>query len=201
MRKTLLAAVLAAAPFAASAADGLSYTYAEAGYVKLHTDAPELDNPELDGGYLRGSFAISEQLHLLGGYGKVSKDINVLGVRVDTDVTQQEFGVGYHLPFSERLDFTADLSYLRQEFEASAQGASDEIDAKGGRASIGLRGKPSPRTEAWLKAGYLDGGDFEGDFVGTLGGQIGFAGMWGVVGEVEMIHDDAQYRVGIRASF
>ena len=201
MRKTLLVALLAAAPFTASAADDISYTYAEAGYAKLHLDVPELDNPELDGGYLRGSFAIGEQLHLLGGYGKVSKNFNFDGVRVDTDVDQAEFGVGYHLPFGERLHFIADLSYLRQQFKAKAEGERIEDDAKGGRISAGLRGKPSPRTEAWLKAGYLDGGDFEGDFVGTLGGQIGFNLTWGVVGEVEMIHDDTQYRVGVRASF
>ena len=61
MRKILLAAaLLAAAPLSAVAAEGLSYTYVEGGWTQLQLDrngAPS--KPKLDGGYIRGSFAIS----------------------------------------------------------------------------------------------------------------------------------------------
>lgn len=205
MRNTLLlAALLAATSFAASAHEP-SYTYVEGGYARLNIDEPDLSNPGLDGGYLRGSFAVSEQVHLFGGYGHVTNDFNLNGIDVELTVKQAEFGVGYHMPFTERVDFTADIAYLRQEIEAAASAggvsASDDATANGGRATLGLRGKPSVRTEAWIKAGYIDGGDFEGDFVGTLGGQIKFNQTWGIVGEVELIEDSAQYLVGVRASF
>jgi hypothetical protein len=215
MRKTLLlAAIVAAAPFAVSAND-LSYTYVEGGYAKLHMDDSQFNDPEGDGGYIRGSFAIAEQVHLFGGFGRVSDDFTVnaldigagvdIDVNVDAEIRSAEFGIGYHMPFTERLDFTADLAYLRQEYKVTASIAgvsdSDKVDAKGGRATLGLRGKPSPRTEAWIKAGYIDGGDFEGDFVGNLGGQIKFSKTWGLVGEVEVIEDSTRYLVGVRASF
>jgi len=49
---------------------------------------------------------------------------------------------------------------------------------------VGLRGKPSPRTEAWVKAGYIDGSHVDkGEFVGTLGGQVNVTPTWGLVGE------------------
>jgi hypothetical protein len=205
MRNTLLLiALLAATPLAASANE-TSYTYVEGGYARLNIDDSETSNPGLDGGYLRGSFAVGEQVHLFGGYGHVSNDFNIEGADVELTVKQAEFGVGYHMPFTERVDFTADIAYLRQEIEAEASfggvRASDEATSNGGRATLGLRGKPSARTEAWIKAGYIDGGDFEGDFVGTLGGQIKFNQTWGIVGEVELIEDSTQYLVGIRASF
>lgn len=203
MRNTLLlTALLAAIPFAASANE-TSYTYVEGGYARLNIDDSETSNPGLDGGYLRGSFAVGEQVHLFGGYGHVTNDFNIGGFDVDLTIKQAEFGVGYHMPFTERIDFTADIAYLRQEIEATASldGASGDATANGGRATLGLRGKPSTRTEAWIKAGYRDGGDFEGDFVGTLGGQIQFSPIWGIVGEVELIEDSTQYLLGVRASF
>lgn len=202
MKKQLaLAVVLATASFTAAAAD-LSYTYVEAGYAKLHIDEDLLDNPELDGGYVRGSFAVSPQLYVFGGVGRVSNDFNLLGAGFDVDETQSEIGLGYHQAMGEQVDFIAELAYLRldTDVEVVGLGSSDE-QVGGGRASLGLRGNLSPRVEGWVKAGYLDGGDFEGDFVGTLGGQYKFNPTWGLVAEVEIIDDNTQYLAGVRASF
>ena len=66
---------------------------------------------------------------------------------------------------------------------------------------MGLRGAPSPRTELWVKAGYLDGSNLSGSFVGDLGGQVKFNATWGLVGEIEVIEDVTRYSVGVRASF
>ena len=41
----------------------------------------------------------------------------------------------------------------------------------------------------------------QGEFVGTVGGQINFSRTWGMVGEVEFIDNANQYKVGVRASF
>ena len=74
-------------------------------------------------------------------------------------------------------------------------------EAEGRNATVGLRGKPSARTELWVKGGYIDGSDFEGSFAGYLGGQVSFNRTWGLVGEVEVIEDTTRYSLGVRASF
>lgn len=208
MRTLIAAALLAAMPFTAAAADGLSYTYVEAGWNKVEINDDWLGDPDGDGGYLRGSFAIADNVHLFGGYSVASKTYRYDGARVKYEVAQPEFGIGYHQAFTERLDFTADLAWLRLNAEAKISGTGDaDLDGtykdhvNGGRATVGLRGKPSSRTELWVKGGYIDGSDFEGSFAGYLGGQVGFNRTWGLVGEVEVIEDTTRYSLGVRASF
>lgn len=203
MKKLVLATALAATPFAASAGE-LSYTYVEGGFSQMKVDSNDATFGDFtgDGGYLRGAVAVSPQFYLFGGYAKVSDSDNVSGTKVEDDVSQAEAGIGYHQAMGERLDFLAELSYMRLEEKISARGiGSFEEDAKGGRIAIGLRGQMSEPLEGWIKAGYIDGGDFSGDFVGTLGGQFKFNPTWGLVGEVEIIDDVTRYTAGVRASF
>ncbi|MHC1655217.1 hypothetical protein ACODUL_18240 [Stenotrophomonas maltophilia] len=212
MRKTfLLAALLAAAPLSATAADGLSYTYVEGGWTQLQLDNGGGSKPKLDGGYVRGSVAIAEQVHLFGGFTSVSKTYNwdyyALRGRAKQKVQSPELGIGYHMPMTDRIDFTADAAWLRlnEEFKLSYDGKAagrlkDHINL--GRVTMGIRGKSSARTEAWAKAGYMDGGnDFKGTWVGTVGGQINFTKTWGLVGEVSGYRDVTQFSAGVRASF
>lgn len=105
----------------------------------------------------------------------------------------------------ERVDFLAELSYLRQDIDLKTSlgnlSVNDSDSFTGGKIAVGIRGAVSDNVEGWLKAGYLDGGDFDGSFVGTLGGQVKFNPTWGIVGEVEIIESESNYRVGVRASF
>ncbi|HZH43509.1 MAG TPA: outer membrane beta-barrel protein [Lysobacter sp.] len=188
----VLALALAAAPFAASAAD-LSYTYVEGGYTRLDTDEDAGDF-EFDGGQIRGSVAIADAFYLHGSYGRVSED--VLGTDVDVDDAQ--IGVGYRLAMGERADFIAELAYVRQEVDIDGFG-DETID--GGRASVGVRGAINDRLEGYAKVNYVDGGDFDGDFSGTLGALVKFNPTWGLVAEVEGDNDARRYLVGVRASF
>ncbi|NIJ81487.1 outer membrane beta-barrel protein [Xanthomonas cannabis] len=212
MRTTLiLAALLAAAPFAASA-EGLSYSYVEGGWNRTEISVNE-DSDDLDGGYIRGSWQIAEPVYVFAGYQRGSKDYRFatgFGRDINVDVTLQQAtaGIGYRQEMTERVDFVADLSVLRTKVEAETKQDGTRIfptssaDSNFGMVNLGLRGKPSPRTEAWIKAGYIDGSDVdEGEFVGTLGGQVNFTTTWGLVGEVEFIDNANQYRVGVRASF
>lgn len=62
MRNTLiLAALLAAAPFAASA-EGLSYSYVEGGWNRTEINVND-DSDDIDGGYIRGSWKIAEPVY------------------------------------------------------------------------------------------------------------------------------------------
>ncbi|MFD0739570.1 outer membrane beta-barrel protein [Lysobacter koreensis] len=202
-KQFVLAAMLAAAPFAATAGE-LSYTYVEGGYAKTHINDDDFNNPEGDGGFVRGSGAISPSFNVFGGVSRVTEEVDasVFGTPVDVEITQSELGLGYHTAMAENVDFLAELAWLRQDVDVDVRGfGSDGESFNGGRASIGLRGRMAAPLEGWVKAGYLDGGDFEGGFVGTLGGQFQFSPTWGLVGEVEFIEDTTQYRFGVRASF
>jgi len=147
-------------------------------------------------------------VYVFGGYERANKDFNLGGGFVLEGTLQQAtLGIGYRQEMTERVDFTADISVLRTKVESDlrlrGRSLDDSSDSSNlGFANLGLRGKPSPRTEAWIKAGYIDGSDVdEGEFVGTLGGQVNFTPTWGLVGEVQFIDDANQYKVGVRASF
>ncbi|KAF1704130.1 hypothetical protein [Pseudoxanthomonas kaohsiungensis] len=208
MRNLLLAALLGALPFTASAADGISYDYIEAGWTQFEINDDWLGDPDGDGGYLRGSFSIARNVHLFGAYATVSTTYDYDDARIKYELAQPEFGIGYHQEMTGNLDFTADLAWVRVNGEVKVSGTGDpDLDGtykdhtNAGRVTTGVRGKPSPRTELWLKGGYLDGSDLDGSFVGTLGGQLAFTPAWGLVGEVEVIEDTTRFNVGIRASF
>ncbi len=207
MRKTLiLAALLAAAPVAASAAEEMSYTYVEGGLTQVRVDDDFLDDPRANGGYVRGSFAIAKQVNVFGGYSQVSDKYRVYGARLKYELAQPELGIGYHMNMSDRVDFTADIAWVRLNAEVKISGVpgyngtyKDHTNAA--RALLGVRGKPSPRTEAWLKAGAIDGSDIDSEFVGVLGGQVKFNKTWGLVAEVQLMNDVSQFSTGVRASF
>ncbi|KUF28643.1 MULTISPECIES: outer membrane beta-barrel protein [Xanthomonas] len=212
MRNTLiLAALLAAAPFAASA-EGMSYTYVEAGYANLKSDGVDA----MSGAYARGSFAIAPQVFVFGSYSRVSDtqrfDLGFPGdedeLRLKYTITQPEIGIGYHMEFTEKLDFVADAAYQQLEVKAkvssSTSSDSDKATVDVARITAGVRGKPSPRTEAWLKAGYFHfngGGQNEGKAAGIAGLQVNLTPMWGIVGEMQFYDSNRQGTIGVRASF
>lgn len=207
MKKTLaLALALATAPFAATGAE-LSYTFVEGGYTKVHVDNEFFDNPELDGGYVRGSYDFGNGVNLIGSASRVSDEIPFLpGVDLELDFTQYELGAGYHMAMSDRVDFLAELAWVRVDFDAELDGENDGENFNGGRGAIGVRGAFNDVVEGSLKANYYDGGDFDGAFTGVLGAQFRINPQWGITAEIEhgellLSDEDTRYTVGVRASF
>jgi len=207
MRKILLlSTLLLGAPLTAIAGDGMSYTYVEGGWNQLQISSSALNDPKADGGYVRGSFAIAEQVNVFGGWSRVSDTTRYRYSSVKTTLDQPHLGIGYHMPISDRLDFTADLAWNRRsgkdEVHSDGMTYTNKTSANTAVGNFGLRGKPSARTEAWVKAGYMDGNNhFDGTWTGTVGGQVSFNRTWGVVAEGQFYDDFAEYRVGVRASF
>jgi len=202
----ILAALLAAAPFAACAED-LSYSYVEGGWNRTEVLVNGTSD-NLGGGYLRGSWQIAEPVYVLAGYQRANKDFNIgSGFVLEGNVQQTTLGVGYRQEMNERVEFTTDISVVRTKVESDVRQRGRSVDASSDSSNlilgnVGLRGKPSPRTEAWVKAGYIDGSHVDkGEFVGTLGGQVNVTPTWGLVGEVQFIDNANQYRVGVRATF
>ncbi len=213
MRTTLiLAALLAAAPLAASAED-MSYTWGELGYTRLDLDVGQ-HNEHIDGGYLRGSIQLAEPVYLLLGFSQLSKTYHPYP-SIDDKLTlnQPSIGVGYRYPVAERIDLTGELSYTYVEAKEELSGYDDYLGYEYldgtykdhsyiGHLDIGVRGKPTNHTEGWVKLGYIDGDDMDsGEFIGTLGGQINFNRYVGLVGEVQYYDDTTQAMLGFRVSY
>src|SRR3970282_1970524 len=115
MKRSLIAlTLLAALPFAASAAEGVSYTYVEGGY-----SATDTDFGDADGFAINGSAAIAPNFHLFGGYnGQKTDDFTAGGLRFDgVDVDQWRAGVGYNHEISSRADLVTRIGSSRAEGE------------------------------------------------------------------------------------
>lgn len=207
MKQLALALALAAAPFAASA-DALSYTYVEGGYNKIHVDDDLLGSSDADGAYLRGSFDLGAGINLIGSIQRVGDSgFFVDGTHYDVDTTQSELGVAYHQSMGERVDFIAELAWVRLDAEISENNVEiGDGQATGGRGAIGVRGQFNDVVEGLLKVNYYDGNDFaDGEFTGVVGAQFKFNPTWGITAEVEHGDlggiDSTRYNIGVRASF
>jgi hypothetical protein len=199
MKKQLAAALVLAPlalalPFAASARDSLgSYGYVEGGFKRLSIDSDVTDDLDFDGVYFRGSAELSDNLSLHGGLalGRSSD------LPVDVDAIELDIGVGYRYNFADNVDLIADATFQRQEFDFDG----DKDSRNNTRIGVGVRGALSNSIEGWVKANYVDGGAYDGDFVGTLGMQVVFSERWGLVGEVDAGGDVSRFNIGARYSF
>lgn len=176
-------ALLAAAPFAASAADGVSYNYVQGGYVATKTDAGKAD-----GWGLGGSVAVHPNVHLFGNYANQKLD------NTSIDIDQWRMGAGYNAPISARTDFVATVAYEKYD-------AGRGFDFSGYSAEAGVRSALTNQLEGYAMLGYEDGGDFAGDAYGRVGALVKFTPSWGVTADVKFIEGDTQWMVGPRLTW
>ena len=187
MKTSLLAlGLIAALPFAASAADGLSYNYAEGGYV--NTDA---QGGYADGWAVKGSVAVAPNFHIFGDY--TSQELN----RGNADVDQWRAGVGYNYGIAPTTDLVARVAY--QKFDPK-----HGLDFNGYSTEVGVRTAFTPMIEGYALAGYEDfskkhGINPDGEFYGRVGAQAKFTPNWGLSGEVKLAKGgDKEWFVGPR---
>lgn len=218
-RIALLALALAAAPLAASA-DELGYTYVEGGYQRL-----DIDNlGEGNGGAINASLAITDNLHVFGGYSRVSEETTITldpafaALQLDVDANWYRAGLGFNHGLGESVDLVVRGAYERVHLDV---GVSDGVSsgsgdgkADGWSVEAGVRGLLAPRFEGWAMAGYADvstmdllGQSVETDegeddqAYGRVGAQFKMTPVWGVVGEARVSDEFNQYFLGLRASF
>ena len=179
----LALAAAAAVPFTAAAADGLSYTYVEGGYVATNTDGGDAD-----GWGVKGSAALNPNFHVFGEFANQDiKDANV-------DFDQWRVGLGYNHQVSQHADLLTRVAY--DKFDA---GGGADFD--GYSVEAGVRGSMTPMLEGYALAGYEDGDEFDGDFYGRLGAQVKFNPNWGVAADVKLADGDTQWFIGPRLTW
>ena len=182
MKRSLLALTLAAAlPFAASAAEGVSYNYVEGGYA-----ATNLSDglPDADGWGVRGSVAFHPNFHVFGDYSSQEFD------NTNLDVDQWRVGLGYNHEISPRADLLTRVAYEKVDLGS--------VDADGWSVEAGARGAFTNSFEGYALAGYQDGDQVDGDFYGRLGATVKFSPNWGVNGDVKFSDGDTAWFVGPR---
>lgn len=214
MRKSLLcAALLAAAPLAASAAEGISYDYAEIGYTQHEIDFKNIsgeDKPDYKGGYARGSYNVTDRINVMLGYSDTREKYSQSGYRVRYKERQAEIGVGFHTPITDRLDFTTDLTYAYIRGRATDNLGNKATDAtNAGRLTVGVAAALHSHINGWAKIGYLqtdsNAEELKDFTVGNLGALFKINDTWGITTEAEIQENryirQLGYRVGVRASF
>jgi len=207
-KQIVLALALAAASLGANAGE-LSYSYVQGGYARTHID--NLGNG--DGFGVDGSVAVSNNVHIFGGYTMQSASED----GIDVDLNSARLGVGFNTPINQRADFIARAAYERADVDVDVPGyGSFDGNADGYSLEAGFRGQLSVDgdIEGWVLGGYAkldsaevedisldtDSGD-DDEFYGRAGLLFKFNPTWGVVAEGRFAQDANQVLVGIRASF
>ena len=154
-------------------ADGFSYTYVQASYGTIDIDNVSVDG---DGLGLNGSFGITDNLNIVGGY--QTADFDSLA-----DADEWTIGLGVHTPVTEMMDVTASVSYVDVEFDALGVPVAED---DGFALSVGLRANVTSLIEINAGVSYVDlsnGGDDTGFGGGVLFNftdmfALGLAGSW-----------------------
>ena len=184
MKRQLLAlAALSVMPFAASAAE-LSYSYVEAGYNLVDVD------PRIEGGALNGSFAITENFSVFGGY--ALGDIHNTGISVE----RARVGGGYNLGVFGNTDLVVRAGYQRTDTDLASSEALD-----GYFAEVGLRGQLNPNFEGYILAGYDKFESVRGEHYVRVGFQANINQNWGIVVDAKKPDSYAEFFIGPRFSF
>lgn len=201
MKRALLALTLAAAlPFAASAAEGVSYTYAEAGYAK--TDG-ENKFSDADGWAIGGSYAFHPNFHVFGSYNQQKTDAFTWNdaIRIPGhDVDHWRLGVGYNHELSKRVDLVTRIAYENNKADYDSFG---EFKLKGGSVEAGVNGTLTPNWEGYAFAGYQDyDNHYDGKFYGRIGTLVKFNQNWGITADAKFIDGgEKEFFIGPRFSF
>jgi Ax21 family sulfation-dependent quorum factor len=197
MKRSLIAlALLAAAPFAASASD-LSYNYIEGGYTRVNGVGAKID-----GAVLNGSIALGSRFHAFGGYEALDLEATAIDIgtgqtfSADADFDTWTLGFGYNHSLTNSTDLVARVGYRNSDIDVPG------FDLKSYFTEVGARAQLATNFEGYAYAGYeRTEGAGDGDYFGRIGGQYSFNRNWGLVADVKFGQSVEQYFVGPRFTF
>lgn len=191
MKKTLLAALLVAAPFstmAASTSNGnLDVYYVDS---SLELDAGGTVDFDGDGFGVRGSGKIADNVFVFGEYQNVEYDpIN----GVELEFQQLRAGLGYLFSSSEQVDFYGKASFLNFQLESNV---TDSADDNGWGVHGGLAFKPASGVTLFGELGYIDVGDLSGPEY-NIGASFNFTEQFGVVANYRISDQETDDDTGV----
>ncbi|HYG07550.1 MAG TPA: diffusible signal factor-reguated Ax21 family protein [Stenotrophomonas sp.] len=195
MKTSLLAlGLLAALPFAAAAAENISYNYVEGDYVRTN---PSGSAGKSDGWGLKGSFAFHPNFHVFAGYNKQKFD-----GPAKVKANQWNIGLGYNYAVTDTTDLLARVAYQNTDPQGNRK------DFNGWALEGGINNSFGPRFSAYVLAGYEDYAKRDninpkGEFYGRLGGQFNFTPNFALSGEAKLYtkNGGVQWMIGPRVSW
>ncbi len=169
-------------------AEGFSYTYLQASYGTIDIDNVSVDG---DGLGLSGSFGITDNLNIVGGY--QTADFDSLA-----DADEWSIGLGVHTPITDIMDVTAAVSYIDVEFVAFGSPIAED---DGFGLDVGIRANLSSLIEVTAGISYVDLSD-SGDDTGFNGGVLfNFTDMFALGLSGDWADDVAIYSISGRIYF
>jgi len=188
MRKGISIVGLATLPLAALGQErGFDYTYVEASYLSSEVEAGPFD-ADGDGLGLRGSFAMSDLLHLFAEYSTQDHDFGI-------DTSALSVGVGLHKPLQSKLDFFGELGWVSAEVDTPV----GDVDDDGIGLSAGLRFRASDSVELEGAINHVNLDDSDTSL--SLRGRYYFNRSFALTGGLLLNDDDTGWHVGVRAEF
>ncbi len=196
MKKSLLTLALAAAvPFAAQAADGVRYNYAQAGYTQLNGD----NGADAKGWSADGSIAVHPNWSIYAGTDQLKIK------NVDAHANQWRLGASFNTALSANTDYIVRGGYQRLSVGADTSGLTirDGTSFDGYNIETGVRSAMAPQLEGYAMVGYerlkeKNGFDPGDGVYGRLGGQFKFTPNWGINGDVKFSSGDTLWTIGPR---
>jgi hypothetical protein len=185
-----LAATAALAPFLAHA-ESVSWSYLEGGYV--NTDIDRFDE-DVDGFALRGSYELTGEVFVFGGY----TDQSTSAAGLDLDVQSWNLGLGYAWPLGQALDLYGKLGYVSAEADLEGFGDADD---DGYSLAVGLRGRAVEQLELEGAVSYVDLSDSGDDTTLDLGARWYFTPQFAFGVEGSFGDDANTYGLGVRWNF
>ncbi|MCP3980220.1 MAG: hypothetical protein GY716_13020 [bacterium] len=129
----------------AAFAEGINWTYIEAGYNNVDLD--DLDD-DGDGWFAGGKFAIGDSYHITARYDDNTTD------DTDADLSTWHLGAGWHGLFGDGADLFGEVAYVDREF--------GDFDGSGWFGRAGVRWRPISLLEVGAGARWEDlGGDID----------------------------------------
>lgn len=170
MKKTLLAALLAAAPFTtmATSAGHLDIYYTDANAEDTSGGGGDVDG---DGFGIRGAGKISDQAFVYGEYQK-----NEYDDAFDLEIQQIRAGLGYLFSSSKELELYGKGEFIN--FQAESDIGDDDDNGWGVHGGVAFL--PAPELRLFGEIGFIDVGDSDGPEY-NLGASYNFTPQFGAV--------------------
>lgn len=187
MRKNAIRAaiaVIACSPMAALAT-GPTYNYLDAAYLSVDVD----NGPTLDGFGVGGSFALTENFHVVADYSEVSDS--------PWTITSSGVALGWNHSLNNITDFVARAGWENGRVKVSGFGSESD---NGWSVEAGLRSMLSPQFELNGFISHID--IFDGDEQAlSVGGVYYFTPSVGLGAGVTLSDDATGWNVGVRFTF